>query len=81
MSVGVAVVDAWALLAFLRGEGQAARSMRRYLRRARTGNLRLLLNLINLGAIVLAIIGIVNVIQRKETELPLVGSLAQKFSI
>ena len=49
MSVGVAVVDAWALLAFLRGEGQAGRSMRRYLKRARAGNLRLVLNLINLG--------------------------------
>lgn len=49
--MGVAVVDAWALLAFLRGEGQAARSMRRYLRRARAGNLRLLLNVINLGEV------------------------------
>lgn len=51
MSVAVAVVDFWALLAFLRGEGQAGRSMRRYLRRARGGNLRLLLNLINLGEV------------------------------
>jgi predicted nucleic acid-binding protein len=51
MSVGVAVVDAWALLAFLRGEGQAGRSMRRYLRRARSGNLQLLLNLINMGEV------------------------------
>ena len=51
MSVGVAVVDAWALLAFLRGEGQAGRSMRRYLRRARAGNLRLILNWINFGEV------------------------------
>lgn len=49
MSVGVA--DAWAVLAFLRGEGSAALSMRRYLRRARAGNLRLLLNWINLGEV------------------------------
>ena len=51
MSSGVVVVDAWALLAFLRGEGQAALSMRRYLRRARRGNIRLLLNWINLGEV------------------------------
>ena len=51
MSAGVAVVDSWALLAFLRGEGQAGRSMRRYLRRARGGSLRLLLNLVNLGEV------------------------------
>jgi predicted nucleic acid-binding protein len=45
----VAVLDAWAVLAFLRGEGSAATTMRRYLRRAGAGNLRLVLNWINLG--------------------------------
>jgi uncharacterized protein len=43
-----AVVDAWALLAFLRREGEAGATMRRYLRRAAAGNLRLLMNLVNL---------------------------------
>jgi predicted nucleic acid-binding protein len=47
----VAVADAWAVLAFLRGEGAAARAMRRYLRRARSGNLRVLLNVVNLGEV------------------------------
>lgn len=52
MSAGnVAVVDAWAILAFLRAEEPAATAMRRYLRRAQNGNLRLLLNLINLGEV------------------------------
>lgn len=50
MSAGaVAVVDAWAVLALLRREGQAALTMRRYLKRAQSGNLRLLMNVINLG--------------------------------
>ena len=48
---GVAVVDSWGILAFLRGEEPGATAMRRYLRRARTGNLRLLLNVVNLGEV------------------------------
>jgi predicted nucleic acid-binding protein len=48
---GVAVVDSWGILAFLRAEEPGATAMRRYLRRARTGNLRLLLNVVNLGEI------------------------------
>ena len=51
MSAGVAVADAWAILALLRGEGQAALAMKRCLRRARTGNRNLLLNLVNLGEV------------------------------
>ena len=51
MSVGVAVVDAWAAIAYFEREGEAAVAMRRYLRRARSGNLRLLLNLVNLGEV------------------------------
>jgi predicted nucleic acid-binding protein len=52
MSVGsVAVVDAWAALAFLRKEGSADTTMRRYLRRADSGNVRLLMNLVNLGEV------------------------------
>lgn len=51
MSAAVAVADSWAVLAFLRGERPAALSMRRYLRRSRSGSLRLLLNWINLGEV------------------------------
>jgi len=47
----VAVADAWAVLAYLRGEPGAAASVRRYLRRAQAGNLRLLMNLVNLGEV------------------------------
>jgi predicted nucleic acid-binding protein len=48
---GVAVVDSWGILALLRAEEPGATAMRRYLRRARTGNLRLLLNVVNLGEV------------------------------
>jgi uncharacterized protein len=52
MSVGsVAVIDAWAALAFLRKEGSADTTMRRYLKRADSGNVRLLINLVNLGEV------------------------------
>jgi len=52
MSTGaIAVVDSWGILAFLRAEEPGAAAMRRYLRRARTGNLRLLLNVVNLGEV------------------------------
>ena len=49
--MNVAVLDAWAVLAFLRKEGMAAATVRRYLRRAHAGNLRLVLTLINLGEV------------------------------
>ena len=39
-----------------------------------------LLQLINLGTFVLAIIGIVNVVQGNQKELPLVGGLAKNFN-
>jgi predicted nucleic acid-binding protein len=52
MSVGsVAVVDSWAALAFLRKEGSADATMRRYLKRADSGNVRLLMNVVNLGEV------------------------------
>lgn len=52
MSSGsVAVVDSWAILAFLRAEEPGAAAMRRYLRRAQSGNLGLLLNVVNLGEV------------------------------
>jgi ribonuclease VapC len=52
MSIGsVAVVDTWAALAFLRKEGSADTTMRRYLKRADSGNVRLLMNLVNLGEV------------------------------
>lgn len=46
-----AVVDAWAALALLRGERPADLVMRRHIRRAFRGNLRLLMNLVNLGEV------------------------------
>jgi predicted nucleic acid-binding protein len=51
MSAGVAVVDSWGILALVRAEEPGATAMRRYLRRARAGNLRLLLNVVNLGEV------------------------------
>lgn len=48
---GTAVVDSWAILAFLRAEEPGATAMRRYLSRARSGKLRLLLNVVNLGEV------------------------------
>ncbi len=52
MSAGsAAVVDSWAALAFLRGEGLAGAAMRRHLRRADGGNIRLLMSLVNLGEV------------------------------
>ena len=39
-----------------------------------------LIGLINLGFFVLIIIGLINVVQGKEKELPLVGSLSKHFS-
>lgn len=40
-----------------------------------------LVALINLATLILSIIGIVNVIQKKEVELPLVGQFAKNFTI
>lgn len=52
MSVGsVAVVDSWAVLAFLRREGSADATMRRFIKRADSGNVRLLMNVVNLGEV------------------------------
>ncbi len=52
MSAGsLAIVDAWAALALLQREGLASEAMRRYLRRAAKGNLRLLLCVVNLGEV------------------------------
>lgn len=45
------------------------------------GPLYLLVSLVNLGLIILTIIGIINVVQKKETELPLIGAFAHKFNI
>jgi len=52
MSAGsVAVVDAWAALAFLRKEGSADTTMRRYFKRAERGGVRLKMSLVNLGEV------------------------------
>ena len=40
-----------------------------------------IIGIINLALIVLSIIGIVNVVQKKEAELPLIGSLAKHINI
>ena len=42
------VLDSWAVLALLLGETSAALIVRRHLRRAKAGNTRLLLNIVNL---------------------------------
>ena len=39
-----------------------------------------ILNLINLGVVILSIIGIVNVLQGKEKELPLIGKFSSYFN-
>lgn len=41
----------------------------------------MLLNIVNLGTFILSIIGIINVVQSKEKELPLVGSFANNLKI
>lgn len=45
------VLDAWATLAFLQREGHASVAVRRLLRRAVRGNVRLLMNVVNLGEV------------------------------
>ena len=49
--MSVVVLDAWAALAFLQREGQAAVIVRRLLRRAVRGNVRLRMNVVNLGEV------------------------------
>jgi ribonuclease VapC len=49
--MSVVVLDAWAALAFFQREGQAAVIVRRLLRRAVRGNVRLRMNVINLGEV------------------------------
>jgi len=46
-----AVLDSWAILALVLGGTSAALVVRRQLRRARTGNTRLLLNIVNLSEV------------------------------
>lgn len=41
----------------------------------------MILNIVNLGVIVLAVLGIVNAVQGKEQELPLVGQFSRYFPI
>lgn len=49
--MSVVVLDAWAALAFLQREGQAATVVRRLLRRAVRGNVRVKMNVVNLGEV------------------------------
>ena len=42
--------------------------------------LYMILSLVNLGVLILAIIGIINVVKHKEEELPLVGQLAKHLT-
>ena len=53
------VLDAWAVLVFLQREGQAAMSVQRLLRRAARGNVRLVMNVVNLGEVYYRLIQIV----------------------
>jgi uncharacterized membrane protein len=41
----------------------------------------MIINILNLATLVLSILGIVNVVQGKEKELPIIGKFAQSFSI
>lgn len=67
MSPGdAAIIDAWALLAYLRAEEPGASVMRRYLRCARSGKLRLLLNVVNLGEIFYRLIQLIGEEQASE---------------
>lgn len=43
-------------------------------------SLLLVFGIINVALVILAIIGIINVIQGKEKELPIIGGLAKKFT-
>ena len=47
----IRLLDAWAALAWLRGEGEAAGQMRRLLLSARRGKLQLIMSVINLGEV------------------------------
>jgi ribonuclease VapC len=47
----VRLLDAWAVLAWLRGEREAAGQMRRLLLAARRGKLQLIMSVINLGEV------------------------------
>jgi hypothetical protein len=49
--MSVVVLDAWAVLALLQREGPAAVVVRRLLRRAARGSVRLRMNVVNLGEV------------------------------
>ena len=44
------------------------------------GLMGLIMNLLNLGLLVLMILGIINAVQKKEKELPLIGKFASMFN-
>ena len=50
------VLDAWAVLALLRGERPAAEVVRRYVRRTADGHFEVLLNVVNLGEVLYRLI-------------------------
>lgn len=47
----IRLLNAWAVLAWLRGEGEAAGQMRRLLLSARRGTLQLIISVVNLGEV------------------------------
>jgi ribonuclease VapC len=47
----IRLLDAWAVLAWLRGEGEAAGQVRRLLLSARRGKLQLIMSVLNLGEV------------------------------
>ncbi|MBI2162560.1 MAG: PIN domain-containing protein [candidate division NC10 bacterium] len=51
MKAVIRLLDAWAALAWLRGEGEAASEMRRLLLSARRGRHQLIMSVINLGEV------------------------------
>jgi len=51
MPASVVVADSWAILAYFQREGAAWEIVRRHLRRVRSGSLRMLMNVVNLGEV------------------------------
>ena len=58
MSVAGGVLDTWAVLAWLRNEGQAGAAVRRYLHRAQSGNLQLFISLMSVGEVYYRVAGL-----------------------
>ena len=62
------VLDAWAVLALLRGERPAAEVVRRYVRRTADGHFEVLLNVVNLGEVLYRLIDVEGRAQVREID-------------